>query len=66
MVNWTQILLAIISTIGTVASAIFASRAKGSAASAVVHAEVARQASLMPGPDRPTPVDGIARANAKA
>jgi len=66
MVNWTQIILAIITTIGTVASAVFASRAKGSAGQAVVHAEAARVASLRPAPDRPTPVDGTARASSGA
>lgn len=63
MVNWTQIILAIITTIGTVASAVFASRAKGSAGNALVHAEAAREASLRPAPDRPTPVDGSSKVS---
>lgn len=56
MVNWTQIVLALISTIGTVLTAVFASRAKAnandandSAVNASMHAEVAKAASLRPG-----------------
>lgn len=55
--NWTQIILALISTIGGIVTTVFAVRAKGSASEAGHHADAAREASLRPPPDRPTPVD---------
>ena len=56
-VNWTTIVLTAITTLGTVVSAFFANRARGSAATAKVsavvaveHADIAKEASLRPPP----------------
>lgn len=61
-IDWTQVLLALVTMLGTVLTGVFANRANRSAVSASAHADAARVASLRPvSPDATvTPVDGSA------
>lgn len=51
MVDWTQVLVAAITTLGAVASGLFASRARRHSKRAALSADVAVQASLRPPPE---------------
>ena len=82
MVNWTEVILAIITTAGTVITAIYANLARGSATSASIHADIATKASMGPPPmasinppppnevithsDMKTPVEGTVRGSGQA